>query len=218
MTQHPRRNRVTPFGDLEPVSARGQLMGNRGDLHDRNGAIVRPWKVKGWIACRLTHPRGILATFDAQGRYTPLFFADEPTALSAGHRPCAECRREDYNVWCEGWRQAFGSRASAKDMDAALHAARLSEGGKKTTFEARLGDLPEGVMVTMADAPRMPHLLWNDHLHPWAHEGYGAPSQATASTACEVLTPKPTVAVLSALAAKEGLPWPGFAAPRLATA
>ena len=30
------------------------------------------------------------------GRFTELFFLDDATALAAGHRPCALCRREDY--------------------------------------------------------------------------------------------------------------------------
>ncbi|MEZ5867808.1 MAG: hypothetical protein R3D46_04795 [Defluviimonas denitrificans] len=28
---------------------------------------------------------------------TPLFFMDEAVALAAGHRPCADCRRTDYD-------------------------------------------------------------------------------------------------------------------------
>lgn len=212
--KHPRRNRVTPSGTLEAVSARGQLMGNRGDLHGKTGAIVRHWKVRSWISCRLVHPRGLRVTFDRPGRYTPLFFADEPTALAAGHRPCAECRREDYNAWRDGWRRAFGAVASARDMDATLHAARISRDGDKITFGSCLGDMPDGVIVTMTDAPQTPLLLWKGYVHPWTHVGYGVPSPVAASTACEVLTPKPTVAVLSALSAISTLPWPGFAMPR----
>ncbi|MET3613125.1 hypothetical protein ABID16_001430 [Rhizobium aquaticum] len=214
MAMHPRRNRVTPFGRIEAVPARGQLMGNRGDLHDGHGAIARDWKVKRWIACRLTHPRGILATFDTPGRYTPLFFADEPTALAAGHRPCAECRREDYEAYREGWTLAFAERPSADAMDNALHAARLSANGGKITFEARLGDLPDGVMVTLPDAPKAPSLLWQGRLHPWTHEAYDAPMPAAAGAACRVLTPMPSVAVLQVLRASKTLPWPGFAGPR----
>ena len=30
------------------------------------------------------------------GKFTEFFFLDEATALAAGHRPCALCRREDY--------------------------------------------------------------------------------------------------------------------------
>lgn len=215
MSVNPRRNRVTPFGNLESTAARGQLMGNRGDLHDKAGAIARHWKVKGWIACMLVHPRGGRVTFDRPGRYTPLFFADEPTALAAGHRPCAECRRADYKAWQEGWRLAFGVKPSAREMDGALHAARISGAGDKITFEARLGDLPDGVMVVSLDAPQTPLLLWKGHVHPWTHEGYGDPLPAAASATCRVLTPKPTVAVLAALGAADRLPWPGFAAPRL---
>ena len=37
----PRQNRVTPFGDIVAVPARGTLMGNRGCLHDASGRIVR---------------------------------------------------------------------------------------------------------------------------------------------------------------------------------
>ena len=37
----PLQNRVTPFGELIAVSARGTLMGNRGRLHDSDRRIVR---------------------------------------------------------------------------------------------------------------------------------------------------------------------------------
>ncbi|HWU63074.1 MAG TPA: hypothetical protein VN112_13735 [Ensifer sp.] len=211
----PRRNRVTPFGRLEAVPARGQLMGNRGDLHDSTGVISREWKVKRWIACALVHPSGSRAVFDTSGRYTPLFFADEPTALAAGHRPCAECRRADYNVWREGWRMAFGSSASANDLDAALHQARIDRNGCKITTQARLADLPDGVIVTLENAPESPLLLWERETFAWTHEGYGAPLQLAATTACRVLTPAPSVAVLSALNSRGVAFWPGFAAPRL---
>ena len=217
MVQHPRRNRVTPFGALEAVPARGQLMGNRGDLHDRAGEIARDWKVKRWIVCRLTHPRGTRVTFDTPGRYTPLFFADEPTALAAGHRPCAECRREDYDAYRNGWRRAFGVKPSADEMDSALHAARLSPDGSRKTRLAPLETLPDGAMIALPDAPDNAHLVWRHRLYPWTHEGYRAPSQMPASTQCVVLTPAPSLAVLAALAMGEDLPWPGYAAPVLAS-
>jgi DNA-binding transcriptional LysR family regulator len=190
-------------------------MGNRGDLHGRKGEIVRDWRVTRWIACTLTHPRGVRATFDTPGRYTPLFFADEPTALAAGHRPCAECRRADYDAWREGWRLAFGVRPSANVMDAVLHAARISAAGTRITFMAQMSDLPDGVMVTLEDYPETAMLLWRRHLHPWSHDGYGAAREATGSLRCSVLTPAPSVAVLSALASHGTHDWPGFFAPRI---
>ena len=47
----PRRNRVTPFGEIVAVPERGAFMGNRGVLHDEIGNIRRAWKEKRWIVC-----------------------------------------------------------------------------------------------------------------------------------------------------------------------
>lgn len=43
---------------------------------------------------------------DATRGMTALFFLDETTALAAGHRPCAYCRRSDFLYFAEGWRRA----------------------------------------------------------------------------------------------------------------
>ncbi|MBM7048362.1 hypothetical protein [Rhizobium lusitanum] len=74
------------------MSARGTLMGNRGDLHSADGSIGRTWKLKRWISRTLHSPIGYRVAFDTPGRYTPLFFADEVTALAAGHNRKAEAR------------------------------------------------------------------------------------------------------------------------------
>src|SRR5262245_18029490 len=101
----PLRNRVTPLGELVAESGRGLVYGNRGCLHDADGRIRRGYVGKRWIACRLEF-RGRRRTALMQpGRYTELFFLDEATALEAGHRPCAECRRDDYVRFGELWRQ-----------------------------------------------------------------------------------------------------------------
>ena len=56
----------------------------------------------------------------APNRYTGLFFLDEATAFAAGHRPCAECRREDYVRFME-----LVGEKRAGDIDERLHAERL---------------------------------------------------------------------------------------------
>ena len=91
------QNRVTPLGDLVADPARGLVYGNRGCLHDAQGRIRRRFAVKRWIACRLEFRGRRRSPLQQPGRYTELFFLDEVTALAAGHRPCAECRREDYD-------------------------------------------------------------------------------------------------------------------------
>ena len=94
----PLQNRVTPLGELIADPARGLVYGNRGCLHDATGRIRRTFAVKRWIACRLEFKGRRRSPLLQPGRYTELFFLDEATAFAAGHRPCAECRREDYNA------------------------------------------------------------------------------------------------------------------------
>ena len=102
----PRQNRVTPFGDIVAVPARGMFMGNRGCLHDASaqltGRIVRPYRLTNWIYCVLSF-KGRHRQVMSPGRYTELFFLDEATALAAGHRPCAECQRGRYNEFMRCW-------------------------------------------------------------------------------------------------------------------
>jgi hypothetical protein len=45
VVQSPRRNRITPFGEIEATKHRGALMGNRGVLHANDGTLGRVWKI-----------------------------------------------------------------------------------------------------------------------------------------------------------------------------
>src|SRR5262245_56377085 len=103
----PRQNRVTPFGAIIATAARGTLLGNRGVLHDAAGRIVRPWQLKRWILCRLQF-KGRRRAVMTPGRYTELFFLDEPTGLAAGHRPCAECQRGRFDAFRRAWQLGNG--------------------------------------------------------------------------------------------------------------
>lgn len=146
----PRQNRVTPAGVIVATPERGTLMGNRGLLHDDEGRIVRAWRVKRWIACLLQfkeRKRQVMSP----GLYTELFFLDEATALAAGHRPYAECRRDRYNAFRDAW--TAGGRGAgevkATEIDSRLHEERLEPGGTKRTFQANLDDVPDGVFVRL---------------------------------------------------------------------
>ena len=59
------------------------------------------------------------------GKFTELFFLDDATALAAGHRPCALCRREDYNRLVELWRELHPGQVGADAIDLQLHGERL---------------------------------------------------------------------------------------------
>src|SRR5512146_245181 len=129
----PLQNRVDPYGKLHAVAARGAWMGNRGILHDDARRIVAPWRLKRWITCTLIF-RGRQREVFAPRRYSELFFLDEATSFAAGHRPCAECRRERYNEFRAAWSAAntgdlLKQKAGADEIDRVLHAERAIRGG-----------------------------------------------------------------------------------------
>jgi hypothetical protein len=207
----PLQNRVTPGGEIIADPARGTLMGNRGILHDARQRLgAARWRHPHWICCRLAF-KGRRRAVMAPGRYTELFFLDEATALAAGHRPCCECRREDFRAFQAAWRRAFGHAAAAPAIDRALHGARVEPRlRRQIRFQAPLEDLPDGVFVLLPEAPN-PLLVQGDRLYPWHPGGYGPP-RARRSGRASVLTPAPAVAVLRAgyrpvgLAARRTLP------------
>lgn len=190
----PLQNRVTPFGEIVRTPARGAWMGNRGGcLHDDNKALLRRrWVSRRCICCVLAF-MGRHREVMTPRRYTELFFLDEATALAAGHRPCAECRRRDFNCFVAAWRAAHGapteSRISASGIDLALHAERLGPGGMKVTYEAPIAALPDGVMVARASDAHAAWLLWQGALHLWTPEGY-ARQESVVDERVRVLTPR----------------------------
>ena len=201
----PRQNRVTPFGELAAVPERGALMGNRGILHDAEGLIRRRWATRAWIACLLRF-KGRRRTVMTPRSYTELFFLDEATALAAGHRPCAECRRADFLRFRAAWLAGNGAHGLAPnapiaELDRVLHAERLDGTGRaarKRTWQAPLAGLPDGVLVVRAGAPDEPCLVWRGGLLAWSFAGYGPPVRALPDEMVAVLTPPSTVAAIRA--------------------
>jgi hypothetical protein len=185
--RRPLRNRVTPTGEIVATPHRGTLMGNRGVIHDAEGRIVRPFRVKRWIACRLEF-KGRHRELLQPGRWTELFFLDEATALAAGHRPCAECRRDDYRRWQAAWAAAFPGAATGADaMDERLHADRL--GPRPLT-----GHRVPGVFVALDGAS---WLVTGDGLREWTPAGYGI-RRPVPEGPLRLVTPETTAAVIAA--------------------
>ena len=177
----PLRNRVTPLGELVAHPGRGLVYGNRGCLHDEAGRIRRRWATRRWIACRLEFKDWHRAPLMQPGKFTELFFLDEATAFAAGHRPCALCRRGDY----ERFLAQLGA-PGADAVDARLHAERL------TRREGRIDELPDGAFVLHDGEP---HLVLGQELLRWTPAGYdgrlprpgGAAPVITAPSFLEVL-------------------------------
>ena len=132
------------------------------------------------------------------GRWTALFFLDEATALSAGHRPCAYCRRTDFVAFAEGWRRAHESaeRPRAADIDALLHTERVDPRSRRQlTRAAFVGQLPDGVMIRYGDAVG---LILGERFRQWSFAGYGAPVAIEPTASVELLTPPAIVATIAA--------------------
>ena len=188
----PLRNRVTPLGELVADPARGLVYGNRGCLHDDAGRIRRRYQVRRWIACRLEFKGRRRSPLLRPGRYTELFFLDEATALAAGHRPCAECRRGDYRRFAAWWQELHGD-VGADAIDARLHEERFDPRTRGARLHrAELADLPDGAFVLHDGAPR---LVLGRALWAWRPAGYGSPV-ARPDGAATVVTPPSLVALL----------------------
>jgi hypothetical protein len=198
----PRKNRVTPFGEITAIPERGTFLGNRGILHDAEGHIKRTWQVKRWLVCVLEF-RGRKRTVMTPNRYTELFFLDEATALAAGHRPCAECRYRRFLDFCTAWKVAHpgtsgSQRPRADDIDAVLHAERVTRDRTKRSYTATLDELPDGVFVTREDRSSLAYLVWAGQLLEWSPGGYRERLPRPKKELVQVLTPPSTVAAIRA--------------------
>lgn len=194
----PLQNRVTPFGEIVRAPWRGEFTGNRGCLHDKAGELgVRRWRHQNWVCC-VTEFRGRHRDPMPPNRWTALFFWDEAVALTAGHRPCGECRYHDYQRFMTAWRAAGLPGANPREVDRHLHSNRVTRHREQVRHEARVADLPDGVFLMVPEGEHMPMLWWQGdiyHLSLGDQRYYRAgppPARAT------VLTPKPMVEVLRA--------------------
>lgn len=195
------QNRVTPFGEIVAVAARGTLMGNRGCLHDDERRVVRTSARVAWVTCRLEW-NGIRRTIMAPGKYTELFFLDESTALAAGHRPCGDCRAERLiefeRAWAAGVEGRPGQVAQVQAIDPVMKRDRAERNGAQRRFTARAGGLPDGVMVQLPAEEGLARLKWRGQYLKWSATGYGRPRAVEAKSTVTVLTPACTVKVLAA--------------------
>ncbi|MES1160798.1 MAG: hypothetical protein ABUM51_08575 [Bacteroidota bacterium] len=188
------QNRVDPLGAIIKTSARGSLMGNRGVIHSPAQEILRPFKLKAWITCRLAF-KGRKRKVMTPDRWTELFFLDEATAFSAGHRPCFECRREDAGRFKAFWLKGnpaykFDEKTRIQEIDEVLHKERIHQDQTKVTFTERPANLPNGSFVLYEG---LPYLLFEGCLLRWSPFGYEKGISIPQVDELTVLTPKSIV-------------------------
>jgi hypothetical protein len=192
----PERNRVTPQGEIVAIPLRGAWTGNRGVLHEGH-EIVRSHASDLWITCALEF-RGRWREQWLPHRYTHLFFHDEAVSFAAGHRPCAECRREDYRSYQRAWAEGNGTPIpGAKELNARLHQERIVPGTHRRRWhEMPWPDLPDGTFVLLSEDE--PAVVAGGTVVPWTHQGYGTPRARLGRGTAIVITPPSTVAALRA--------------------
>lgn len=193
----PLQNRVNPYGELVAVTSRGTMLGNRGRLHDADRKIVRASGRMNWLSCRLKF-RGRHRQVMSPRSYTELFFLDEATTLSAGHRPCSECRHAQYTRFRTCWALSCRLRSLpfARDMDTCLANDRATSDGQHLSHDATAATLPDGVVI---EWQLNPWLLWSDKVHRWTFDGYTERKQRSVLPGTvTVLTPQIVVEVLRA--------------------
>ena len=196
------QNTVDPWSNLRRDKSRiGTFMGNRGVIHDRNREVKpKTWAGKRWICCARSF-KGIdrrpLFKTDPFS-YSELFFLDEATAYSAGHRPCNDCRKSDLSLFKQLWAKASSStkgpaQVEVGAIDSQLHLERLGIDGAKLTYRARLESLPAGAMVAHGGKA---YLVRPQGVRLWTASGY-LPAALPHDAEVEVLTPKSIVRLLT---------------------
>lgn len=158
-------------------------MGNRGCMHNKHQEIVRPYKLKAWIYCCLEYKdwwRPVMSP----GKYTELFFLDEATALSAGHRPCGLCKYKRLQQFKHYWKKANDKGDwTLQQIDQYLHEERSQVEYPVVTIN---DGLPSGIIL------RYEGLIYRkdgNFLRPWSFAGYGPAWSSALTLEAELITP-----------------------------
>lgn len=189
----PLQNRVSPFSKLTATPERGTWTGNRGVIHNAKKEIVRNHAVKYWITCVLEY-KNFQRKVMTPNRWTELFFLDEATAFSAGHRPCGFCRNADFkrfkNLWLEANSERYSLENGAKIdiIDALIHQERLDDNGQQKTFRADLSTLPDGTFINFNENSKA-YLWFHKNLYEWSFSGYKKVLEFEQNQEVNVLTP-----------------------------
>ncbi|HET7118852.1 MAG TPA: hypothetical protein VFI29_20340 [Hanamia sp.] len=188
------QNRVDPFGKIIKTPARGAWMGNRGILHNEQQQVLRPFKLKAWITCKLEFKERKRQVMSPH-RYTELFFLDEATSFAAGHRPCFECRREDFykfkSLWLKGNPEYhFDEKTAIKKIDDILHKERINRDRSKVTHGENKNSIPNGTFILIDSNA---YLLYDKQIYLWSPFGYDKGIVLPNGNKLTVLTPRSIV-------------------------
>jgi hypothetical protein len=164
-------------------------MGNRGILH-LNGKIFRNSMYNGWKTCLLDY-EGNHRIVMRENSYTELFFLDEATAFSAGHRPCGECQRNRYYLFKNTWLTANAKiykmiNPTMAGIDRVLHKERINRKGGKVTYQDKALNVARGAFIELDGKY---YLKWGNQFLEWSAAGYVSAITLPNNQEVTVLTP-----------------------------
>lgn len=90
-----------------------------------------------------------------------------------------------------------GRKPKITAIDKIVHDERLTADGKKRTYQAAIGELPDGVFVGRPGSGDA-FLLWRDRAHRWTPAGYDESHQVNVDEVADVLTPMSIVNAIRA--------------------
>lgn len=164
-------NIVDPSSRICQSPARGKILGNRGLLHNEDKKIIRNYRSESWVTCivdKYTKKEPIHKALN-----TELFFIDEATAFSAGHRPCDKCKKERFdnflNSWLRGNKSVFTKiPKNIKTIDRIIHKQRIRN-NKQVTYLCLFNLLPKGTFIQIEEDS---YIVWNKDIFRWTQAGY----------------------------------------------
>ena len=114
--------------------------------------------------------------------------------MAAGHRPCALCRRVDYDQFTKFWSDLHPGQQGAEAIDAQLHDERVTpRAGERRFHAAALSSLPDGAFVLHDGKP---YLLLGQALLEWSPGGYLSCVRRQRRATATVITPPSLVELL----------------------
>jgi hypothetical protein len=178
---------IDPGGNFYLESGSSTFMGNRGNLRNCSGRISRKSRSMAWIACDFKR-KNLDRAHLRPVKYTRLFFFDEVTALTAGHRPCGLCRGADLQKFKNAILVDQATRLSTREVDRALRNQCCPETRRLSTM--RVSALPIGSMFKSPELSSSTYVKGDEGFLIWNSNGYIPTCKNLNDLVAVVITPK----------------------------
>ncbi len=191
--QKPDHLSVDPTGSFYAERGFSTFMGNRGVLRNTAGVINRKSQSSAWIVCELSR-KGLSWNNLRAVSYTRLFFLDEATALTAGHRPCGLCRAAELRRF----RSTIDESAISLSITKVDKALRNQCGADSRRMAVTtIGWLPAGSFFKVRGFSDEIFVKGDEKFMVWTANGYLSGPDFSSEQVVTLLTPRIVVHALN---------------------